>query len=73
MVDAVATTTAGVRNLGNTEGGHKDNLRFVHHHLTWVAKLLGTVSRGVRGAGRYPAGQPVARQTRRANLLAGTG
>lgn len=40
MVDAVATTTAGIRNLGNTEGGHKDNLRFVHHHLTWVAKLL---------------------------------
>jgi hypothetical protein len=40
MVDTVAATTAGIRNLGNTEGGHQDNLRFVHHHLTWVAKLL---------------------------------
>jgi hypothetical protein len=40
MVDTVATTTAGIRSLGNTEGGHKDNLRFLHHHLVWVAKLL---------------------------------
>jgi len=40
MVDAVAATTAGIRNLGNTEGGNEDNLRFVHHHLIWVAKLL---------------------------------
>ena len=40
MVDAVAATTAGIRNLGDSEGGHEDNLRFVHHHLIWVAKLL---------------------------------
>ncbi len=40
MADAVAATTAGIRNLGNGEGGHEDNLRFVHHHLIWVAKLL---------------------------------
>ncbi len=40
MVDAVAATTAGIRNLGDVEGGHEDNLRFVHHHLTWVGKLL---------------------------------
>ncbi len=40
MVDAVAATTAGIRNLGNGEGGNDDNLRFVHHHLIWVAKLL---------------------------------
>ncbi|MGH3811416.1 MAG: hypothetical protein ACRDUV_03025 [Pseudonocardiaceae bacterium] len=40
MVDAVAATTAALRNLGNAEGGHEDNLRFVHHHLTWVSKLL---------------------------------
>ncbi|MGH3800267.1 MAG: hypothetical protein ACRDTD_09075 [Pseudonocardiaceae bacterium] len=40
MVDAVAATTAGIRHLGNTEGGNADTLRFVHHHLTWVARLL---------------------------------
>ncbi|MGH3828516.1 MAG: hypothetical protein ACRDQX_15295, partial [Pseudonocardiaceae bacterium] len=40
MVDAVAATTAGIRNLGNVEGGNTDTLRFVHHHLTWVATLL---------------------------------
>jgi len=40
MVDAVAATTAGIGNLGSIEGGHEDNLRFVHHHLTWVGKLL---------------------------------
>ncbi|MGH3771175.1 MAG: hypothetical protein ACRDRW_07240 [Pseudonocardiaceae bacterium] len=40
MVDAVAATTTALRNLGNAEGGHEDNLRFVHHHLTWVSKLL---------------------------------
>ncbi|MGH3771185.1 MAG: hypothetical protein ACRDRW_07290, partial [Pseudonocardiaceae bacterium] len=40
MVDAVSATTAGIRTLGNTEGGNEDTLRFVHHHLTWVAKLL---------------------------------
>lgn len=40
MVDAVAATTAGIRNLGDGEGGHDDNLRFAHHHLTWVAMLL---------------------------------
>ncbi|MFN2494964.1 MAG: hypothetical protein ABR608_03505, partial [Pseudonocardiaceae bacterium] len=40
MVDAVAATTAGLRNLSDGEGGNNDNLRFVHHHLTWVAKLL---------------------------------
>ncbi|MGI9062296.1 MAG: hypothetical protein ACR2FQ_00540 [Pseudonocardiaceae bacterium] len=40
MVDAVAATTAGIRKLGDGEGGHDDNLRFVHHHLAWVAKLL---------------------------------
>ncbi len=40
MVDAVAATTAGIRKLGDAEGGNEDNLRFVHHHLIWVAKLL---------------------------------
>ncbi|MGH3796080.1 MAG: hypothetical protein ACRDSP_14455 [Pseudonocardiaceae bacterium] len=40
MVDAVAAATDGIRNLGDAEGGHEDNLRFVHHHLTYVAKLL---------------------------------
>ncbi|MGH3972721.1 MAG: hypothetical protein ACRDS9_05280, partial [Pseudonocardiaceae bacterium] len=40
MGDAIAATTAGIRNLGDAEGGHEDNLRFVHHHLTWVGKLL---------------------------------
>ncbi len=40
MVDAVAATTAGIRNLGDGEGGNEDNLRFAHHHLTWVGKLL---------------------------------
>ncbi|MGH3999886.1 MAG: hypothetical protein ACRDTJ_20775 [Pseudonocardiaceae bacterium] len=40
MVDAMAATTAGIRKLGNTEGGNEDNLQFVHHHLIWVAKLL---------------------------------
>ena len=40
MVDAVTAATTGIRNLGDTEGGNEDNLRFVHHHLTWVAKLL---------------------------------
>jgi hypothetical protein len=40
MVDTVAATTAGLRNLGDGEGGNDDNLIFVHHHLTWVAKLL---------------------------------
>jgi len=40
MVDAIAATTAGIRNLGDAEGGHEDNLRFVHHHLTYVARLL---------------------------------
>ncbi|MGH3907719.1 MAG: hypothetical protein ACRDTE_26600, partial [Pseudonocardiaceae bacterium] len=40
MVDAVAAATAGIRNLGDAEGGNEDNLRFVHHHLTYVAKLL---------------------------------
>ncbi len=40
MVDAVAAATAGIRDLGNTEGGNEDNLRFAHHHLIWVAKLL---------------------------------
>ncbi|MGH3694042.1 MAG: hypothetical protein ACRDRX_08670 [Pseudonocardiaceae bacterium] len=40
MVDTVAATTASIRRLGDVEGGNADNLRFVHHHLTWVAKLL---------------------------------
>ncbi len=40
MVDAIAATTAGIRTMGDGEGGHDDNLRFVHHHLTWVGKLL---------------------------------
>ncbi|MGH8573760.1 MAG: hypothetical protein ACREX8_14480, partial [Gammaproteobacteria bacterium] len=40
MVDAIAVITAGIRDLGNAEGGHEDNLRFVHHHLTYVARLL---------------------------------
>ncbi|MGH3630612.1 MAG: hypothetical protein ACRDRL_24630 [Sciscionella sp.] len=36
----MAAATDGIRNLGDAEGGHEDNLRFVHHHLTYVAKLL---------------------------------
>ena len=32
--------TTGIRNLGDTEGGNIDNLRFLHHHLLWVTKLL---------------------------------
>jgi len=40
MVDAVAAATAGIRNLGDGEGGNTDTLRFLHHHLLWVAKLL---------------------------------
>ncbi len=40
MVDAVAAGTAGIRNLGDGEGGNNDNLRFLHHHLLWVTKLL---------------------------------
>lgn len=40
MVDAIATATAGIRTLGDAEGGHEDNLRLVHHHLTSVARLL---------------------------------
>ncbi|MGH3721252.1 MAG: hypothetical protein ACRDRI_20850 [Pseudonocardiaceae bacterium] len=40
MVDAIAATIRGIRNLGAAEGGHEDNLRFVHHHLTYVARLL---------------------------------
>jgi hypothetical protein len=40
MVDAVAAATAGIRNLSFGEGGTNDNLRFLHHHLLWVAKLL---------------------------------
>ncbi|MGH3801187.1 MAG: hypothetical protein ACRDTD_13820, partial [Pseudonocardiaceae bacterium] len=40
MVDAIAATTAGIRDLGDAEGGHEDTLRFVHHHLTYVATLL---------------------------------
>lgn len=40
MVDAVAATTAGIRNFGHVEGGHDDSLRFAHHHLIWLAKLL---------------------------------
>ena len=40
LVDAIAVITAGIRDLSNAEGGHEDNLRFVHHHLTYVARLL---------------------------------
>ncbi|MGB6164692.1 MAG: hypothetical protein WCF33_03440 [Pseudonocardiaceae bacterium] len=40
MVDAVAAGTAGIRTLGVTEGGNSDTLRFLHHHLLWVTKLL---------------------------------
>ncbi|MGH3889051.1 MAG: hypothetical protein ACRDSZ_21270 [Pseudonocardiaceae bacterium] len=40
MVDAVAAGTAGIRKLGDTEGGNDDTLRFLHHHLLWVTKLL---------------------------------
>ncbi|MGH3754369.1 MAG: hypothetical protein ACRDRP_17050 [Pseudonocardiaceae bacterium] len=40
MVDAVAAGTAGIRTLGGVEGGNDDNLRFLHHHLLWVTKLL---------------------------------
>ena len=39
-VDAVAGMTAVIRNLGDVEGGHEDNLRIVHRHLTWVGTLL---------------------------------
>lgn len=39
-VDAIAAATAGLRDLGGAEGGHEDTLRLVHHHLTYVAKLL---------------------------------
>jgi hypothetical protein len=39
-VDAIAATTAGLRTLGDAEGGHADPVRLVHHHLTHVAKLL---------------------------------
>ncbi|MGH3889923.1 MAG: hypothetical protein ACRDSZ_25720 [Pseudonocardiaceae bacterium] len=40
LVDAIAATNAAMRNLGNAEGGYEDNLRFVHQHLTYVARLL---------------------------------
>jgi len=40
MVDSVAATTAGIRNLGDVDGGHQGSLQFVHHHLTRVGKLL---------------------------------
>ncbi|MGH3692403.1 MAG: hypothetical protein ACRDRX_00080, partial [Pseudonocardiaceae bacterium] len=40
MVDTVAATTAAIRNLGDIEGGNDDTLRFVHHHLTYIARLL---------------------------------
>jgi hypothetical protein len=40
MVDTVAATTAGLRTLKGAEGGHQDNLRLAHHHLTYVGKLL---------------------------------
>ncbi|MGH3567865.1 MAG: hypothetical protein ACRDRH_17910 [Pseudonocardia sp.] len=40
MVDTIVATTAAMRDLGNAEGGYEDNLRLVHHHLTYVAKLL---------------------------------
>jgi hypothetical protein len=40
MVDVIAATTAGMRNLGSAEGGNEDTLRFVHHHLRYVATLL---------------------------------
>jgi len=40
MVDAVAAATDSIRNLGDGEGGNDDNLRFLHHHLLGVAKLL---------------------------------
>lgn len=40
MVDAIAAANAGIRVLGNAEGGYEDNLRFVHHHLTYAARLL---------------------------------
>ncbi len=40
MVDSVAATTAGLRNLGDVDGGHEGSLQFVHHHLTRVGKLL---------------------------------
>ena len=39
-VDLVATITAGIGDLADVEGGHEDNLRIAHHHLTWVGKLL---------------------------------
>ena len=40
MVDAVAAATAGIRNLGDGEGGNNDSLRFLHHHLLWATTLL---------------------------------
>lgn len=39
MVEAIAATNAGMRALGNAEGGYAGNLRFVHH-LIYVARLL---------------------------------
>ena len=40
MVEAITAADAGLRALGNAEGGHEDNLRLVHHQLTSVATLL---------------------------------
>ncbi|MGH3870368.1 MAG: hypothetical protein ACRDSR_02455 [Pseudonocardiaceae bacterium] len=44
VVDTVATTTAGLAALIDAEGGHHDNLRLVHHHLMYVARLLRQAS-----------------------------
>jgi hypothetical protein len=40
IVDAIANTNAGMRALGDAEGGYEDNLRYVHHHLIYIARLL---------------------------------
>jgi hypothetical protein len=72
MVDAIATTNAGIPALGNAEGGYEDNLRFVHHHLIYVARLLRQAhftSAAVAdrllaewaSCPRWPAGSPMTR------------
>ncbi|MGH3697781.1 MAG: hypothetical protein ACRDRX_28015 [Pseudonocardiaceae bacterium] len=40
LVDSIAVTNAGMSALGDTEGGYEDTLRYVHHQLTYIARLL---------------------------------
>jgi hypothetical protein len=40
LVDAIAANNAVMRALGDAEGGYEDNLRYVHHHLIYIARLL---------------------------------